>query len=507
MPSTVEQLNPTRVKLTIELPFTELQPNIDKAYNEIGKQVKLPGFRKGHVPTALIDQRFGRGAVLQEAINDALPGAYGAAVAEHKVVPLGQPDVEVTKLEDGEVVEFTAEVDVRPEFDLPDLSAIKVEVPVAEVSDDDLQERLDLLKERFATTTEVERPAADGDLVVVDLEARQNGEVLDDATATGVSYKIGSGRMLEGLDEAVTGLSAGESADFSSKLLGGAHRDEDADIHVTVTKVQEQTLPEVDDEFAQMVSQFDTAEEMLADLRKSLEQQARAEQAGDARDKVLEAVLEQTDFELPQAVVDADLDARKQQVTDQLQRAGLSVEQYLDTAEDETAETPEEFWADIEKRSLEALRAQVVLDKLAEEREFEVTQQDLTQMLFQRAQQNGTTPDQEVQHLMEHNHLPEWSQEIRRGKALNAIVTAATVTDANGEVLDLEHLTDTDAADEVEGVVEDAAAEVAADEVATDEAAAEADAEVVSDDADTAKPDAAETDTDEAAADETDTNA
>ena len=437
MPSTVEKLTPTRVKLTIELPFAELQPSIEKAYTEISKQVKLPGFRKGHVPTALIDQRFGRGAVLQEAINDALPTAYGAAVAENNVVPLGQPEVEVTKLEDGEVVEFTAEVDVRPEFELPDLSTLSATVPVAEISQELIDEQIETLRQRFATTTDVDRPAADGDVVTIDLEGSQDGEVLDDATASGITYKIGSGGMLEGLDEAVTGLSAGESATFSSTLLGGAHRGEETQIKVTVTKVQEQQLPEVDDEFAQMVSQFDTVDEMLADLRASVENYGRVQQASAARDKVLEELVAQVEFDLPQSLIDQEIDARKQQITDQLSRAGLTVEQYLEDAEDETAQTPEEFWADIEKGSLQALRAQIVLDKLADDRGFEVTQQELTQLLFQKAQQNGTSPEQEAQHMVDHNHMGEWMQEVRRGKALSEIVAAATITDEEGAPVDL----------------------------------------------------------------------
>jgi len=437
VPSTVEKLTPTRVKLTIELPFAELQPSIDKAYAEIGKQVKLPGFRKGHVPTALIDQRFGRGAVLQEAINDALPNAYGAAVAENKVVPLGQPEVEVTKLEDGEVVEFTAEVDVRPEFELPDLSTLSATVPVAEVSQELIDEQIETLRQRFATTTDVDRPAAAGDVVTIDLEGSQDGTVLEDATASGITYKIGSGGMLEGLDDAVTGLSAGESATFTSTLLGGAHRGEETQITVTVTKVQEQELPEVDDEFAQMVSQFDTVDEMLADLRASVENYGRVQQASAARDKVLEELVSQVEFDLPQSLVDQEIDARKQQITEQLNRAGLTVEQYLQDAEDETAETPEEFWAEIEKGSLQALRAQIVLDKLADDRGYDVNQQELTQLLFQKAQQNGTSPEQEAQHMVDHNHMGEWMQEVRRGKALSEIVAAATVTDEEGASVDL----------------------------------------------------------------------
>ncbi|MDN5563726.1 MAG: trigger factor, partial [Luteococcus sp.] len=437
MPSTVEQLSPSRVKLTIDMPFEELKPSLDKAYAEIAQQVTIPGFRKGKVPAAIIDQRYGRGMVLQEAINDALPNAYGQAVVEHKLVPLGQPEIDVTNLEDGKSVQFTAEVDVRPEFDLPAFEEVSVEVDPIEVSDDDFNQRLDMLRERFATNKDVERTAKDGDLVTVDLEGSQNGEALEDATAEGIQYKLGSGGMLEGMDEAIAGLKVGESKTFTSKLLGGAHRDEDADIKVTVTKVQEQELPEIDDEFAQMVSQFDTADEMRADLRKSLENMARMEQAADARDKVLEAVIAKTDFELPKNLVEAEVEARKNQVNQQLASAGLSVEQYLKDAEDETAETEEDFWAEIEKRSMDALKAQIVLDKMADDNEYEVGQEELTQMIFTKAQQNGTSPEQEIQHMQEHNHLPEWMQEIRRSKALADMVSAASVSDTAGVSIDL----------------------------------------------------------------------
>ncbi|MEL4505988.1 trigger factor [Luteococcus sp. H138] len=437
MPSTVEQLSPSRVKLTIDMPFEELKPSLDKAYAEIAQQVTIPGFRKGKVPAAIIDQRFGRGMVLQEAINDALPNAYGQAVVEHELVPLGQPEIDVTNLEDGKSVQFTAEVDVRPAFDLPSFADISVEVDPTEVKDEDFEERLTMLRERFATNTDVERAAQEGDLVTVDLEGSQNGEVLEDATAEGIQYKLGSGGMLEGMDEAITGLKAGESKTFTSKLLGGGHRDEEADIKVTVTKVQEQQLPEVDDEFAQMISQFDTADEMRADMRSTLENMARLEQAADARDKVLEAVIAKTDFELPKNLVEAEIQARKDQVNQQLASAGLTVEQYLADAEDETAENEDDFWAEIEKRSMDALKAQIVLDKLADDEEFEVGQEELTQMIFTKAQQNNTSPEQEIQHMQEHNHLPEWMQEIRRSKALAKMVNEASVADTAGNKVDL----------------------------------------------------------------------
>lgn len=439
MPSTLEKLSTNRVKLTIEMPFDELKPSLDKAYKDIADQVNVPGFRKGKVPAPVIDQRFGRGVVLQEAINDALPAAYGKAVEENKVVPLGQPEIEVTKLEDGEVVEFTAEVDVRPEFDLPDLSAISVEVPAVEVPDEDVDERVETLRQRFATNTEVERAAAKDDLVTIDLAGTRDGEALEDATASGVTYKVGSEGMLEGLDEAVTGLKAGESADFHSTLVGGPLRGQEADIKVTVTKVCEQELPAVDDDFAQLVSQFDTVDEMRADLRTALENMARLDQAADARDKVLEEVISKIDIELPTALVDAELEARRQQVSQQLTQAGMTVEEYLEESEEE-ADNADDFWAEIEKRSLDALKAQVVLDKMADDDEIGVEQNELTELLFRKAQQNGTSPEDEAQHMMQHNHLPDWMQEIRRGKALASMVGTATVKDSKGEALELDRI-------------------------------------------------------------------
>ena len=439
MPSTLEKLSTHRVKLTIEMPFDELKPSLDKAYKDIAAQVNVPGFRKGKVPAPIIDQRFGRGVVLQEAINDALPAAYGKAVEENTVVPLGQPEIEVTRLEDGEVVEFTAEVDVRPDFDLPDVAAISVEVPAVEVPDEDVDERIETLRQRFATNTEVERAAAKDDLVTIDLIGTRDGETLEEATASDVTYKVGSEGMLEGLDEAVTGLKAGESAEFHSTLVGGPLRGQDADVKVTVTKVCEQELPAVDDDFAQLVSQFDTVDEMRADLRTALENMARLDQAADARDKVLEEVISKIDIELPANLIDSELEARRQQVNQQLTEAGMTVEEYLEDSEEEV-DNADDFWAEIEKRSLDALKAQIVLDKMADDDEIGVEQNELTELLFRKAQQNGTSPEEEAQHMMQHNHLPDWMQEIRRGKALAAMVGAATVTDSKGNALELDRI-------------------------------------------------------------------
>ena len=437
MPSTVEQLSPTRVKITVEVPFAELKPSMDKAYAEIAKSVNIPGFRRGKVPPMVIDQRFGRGAIIQEAFNDSWQRFYGEAVTDNQLTPLAQPEVEVTKLEDGDLIEFTAEVDVRPEFEVPDPSGISVQVDALEVADGIVDEQLDVLRRRFGSRTTVERPAADGDLVTLGLVASENGEPLPDATAEDIEYTVGSGQMLDGLDEAVTGLSVGESATFRSTLVGGPLKDEEADIQVTVNKVQAQELPQVDDAFAQEASEFDTIDELRASITTMATNAARLEQATQARDAVLEALVDAIDVAVPENLLAGELEGRRQQITSQLAQAGLTLEQYLADSEDST-QTEDEFWADVERRSTQSLKAQMVLDKVAEGSEIGIDQNDLTQHILRKAQAEGTAPQQIAEHLQEHpHHIEEYMVEIRRGKALASVVEAATITDSDGERIDL----------------------------------------------------------------------
>jgi trigger factor len=439
VPSTVEQLSPTRVKITVEVPFADLKPSMDQAYAEVAKSVNIPGFRRGKVPPVVIDQRFGRGVIIQEAFNNSWQNFYGAAVTENKLSPLAQPDVEVTKLEDGDVIEFIAEVDVRPEFDLPNFSTLQAQVDALDVPDTLVDSQVDVLRNRFGSRETVERPAAHGDIVTISLVASRDGEPLADATATDVEYTIGSGQMLDGLDEAVIGLSASESATFSSTLVSGPLKDEDADIEVTVSKVQKAELPETDDAFAQEASEFDTMEELRDNIKERLIRMARLEQASQARDAVLETLIGQVDVQVPEHLLNSEIDARRKQITEQLAQAGMTVEQYLaDIVEDQTED---EFWADLESRGEQALRAQIILDKVAEERAIDVDQNDLTQHILRKAQSEGVAPQQIADHLQEHpHHIEEYVLEIRRGKALAMIVESATVTDSNGSVVPLANL-------------------------------------------------------------------
>ncbi|WP_395657563.1 trigger factor [Nocardioides sp.] len=460
MKSAVETLSPTRAKLTVEVPFEELKPSLDAAYKQIAQQINVPGFRRGKVPPAVIDRQVGRGAVLDQAINEVVPQKYVEALQANSLQPLAQPDIEVTKFEDNDALEFTAEVDVRPEIELPSYDGIEAQVEDTEVTDADVDEQVEALRERFATLIDVERPAADGDFVVMDLVASRDGETVPGAEVNGMSYRVGRGGMLDGLDEALTGMAAGDEKTFTSQLVGGDLVGEDVEVQVSVTQVQEQELPELDDEFAQLASEFDTLDELTADVRERLGRGKRLEQAAAARDAVLEALLDKVEVPLPEVVVTDELNARRGNIEQQLAYAGITMEKYL---EDEK-QTQEEFEADLERRVRDAVAAQFVLDEIAKREEFGIDQQELSEHMVRRAQQAGQDPQEFANHMFEHNHIPELVQEILRGKALARLVESAVVTDASGAVVELKNLRPDGTIGEPEAA--EAASEETADETA-----------------------------------------
>lgn len=433
MKSTVETLNPTRAKLTIEVPFEELKPMLDEAYKAIAKQINVPGFRRGKVPAAVIDRQVGRGAVLDQAINEAVPQFYVDALREHSLVPLAQPEIEVTKFEDGEVIEFTAEVDVQPTIELPNYEGLEVSVSDVTVSDDEVDADLAALRERFATLNDVERAAADGDFVSIDLAATHDGEAVEGGEIAGFSYKVGRGGMLPGIDEALTGMSAGDSKTFVSQLLGGELEGQDVDVSVTVNAVKEQVLPELDEEFAQTASEFDTIEELTADVRTRLESAKRTEQANEARDAVLEKLLDGVDVPVPDGLLASQVESRRADVERQLGWAGMTLQQYLDNQK----QTEDEFDGEIEKQVRDGIAAQFILDEIAKKEEINVEENELSEALWMRAQQSGQDPNEFVKHMVEHNHIPELVAEIVRGKALGVVVASASVKDASGNAVAL----------------------------------------------------------------------
>ena len=438
MQSSVETLSPTRVRLTVEAGFDELKPELDKAYKTIGAQVKVQGFRPGKVPPRILDQRVGRGVVLEEAVNDAIPRLYGEAVESTKVAPVGRPDVEVTELSDNDKLAFTAEVDVRPEFAIPAYDSLSVTVDDVVVGDDEVAEQLEGLRERFASLSPVERAADKGDFVTLDLVATLDGEEVPGGTAQGLSYEVGSGSLLEGIDEAVTGASAGDARAFQTTLVAGELEGKRADVAVTVRAVNERALPELDDAWASQAAGFATLEELKDDVRTRLDRVKRLQQGVDARDKVLETLLGMIELPLPESVLAAELDWRSHTTDDQLARAGQSKEAFLA----EQGKTAEEWAAELKQGAEQAVKAQLVLDAVADAEELEITDAELNDQLIRRAARAGLAPQDYANRLVQSGQLAGMVAEVRRGKALATVMEAATITDASGNVVDLEQLRD-----------------------------------------------------------------
>jgi trigger factor len=438
--STVENLSPTRVRLAVEVPFDDLKPNLDAAYKAIASQVKVPGFRPGKVPARIIDQRVGRGTVLQEAVNEALPRLYGDAAREHELQPLGQPEIDITNLDDSAEgsLSFTAEVDVRPEVALPDLHGMAVTVDDTEVTDADVDEQLDELRDRFGTLKGVDRPAEAGDYVSLDLVSVADGEEVEGGSAKGLSYVVGSEDLVDGLDEAITGKSAGESATFATTLRQGEHAGREAEITATVKSVKVKELPEVDDEFAQLASEFDTVDELKDDLRTRLARVKTLEQGAQARDKLLEQLIETVDFPLPESAVTAEIEYREHDIVHSLGHDDALFERYLESQ----GKSREEFDAELRDNAEKAVRAQFILDAVAEKSDVQIGDSELTEYLVRQAARYQMAPQEFANQIVQAGNLPMLVADIRRNKALAQVLESATITDASGNTVDLSALSE-----------------------------------------------------------------
>jgi trigger factor len=448
--STVEQLSPTRVKLHVSVTPDELKPSITHAYEHIAQDVQVPGFRKGKVPAPIIDQRVGRGAVLEHAVNEGLDGFYREAVNAHEVRIVGRPNAEIVEWPNEKDfsgdLKVEIEVDVRPDFDLPEYEGTTITVDAAENDAAAVDEELDRLRGRFGTLITVDRPAKAGDFVELDMVATIADAEID--RAEGVSYEIGSGELLEGIDEAIDSLTAGEDTTFRSTLIGGDHAGEEAEVAVTVKSVKERELPDADDDFAQIASEFDTIAELRDSLAERVGQQAVFSQGAAARDKLVEELLAKVDIPVPEQLVE-------DQVHEHLEQEGR--------LEDD------EHRAEVTEASQKQFRTQVLLDKIVEKHDVQVSQDELTQYIVQSAAQYGIAPQEFVEALQQNGQLPVLVGEVARNKALAIALGKVTVVDSEGKTVDLTGFI----AEEVGEDAGDAAAESAAEESAATESAAE----------------------------------
>ncbi|MEO6822500.1 MAG: trigger factor [Candidatus Nanopelagicales bacterium] len=414
MKSAVETLSPTRVKLTVEVPFEELKPALDSAYKRIAAQVNIPGFRKGKVPARIIDQRIGRAAVLEEAVNDAVGANLDAAVREHQVKLLGRPEVEVGDIKDNEPLEFTAEADVVPDFDLPDYDGLEVTVDAADVLDEDVDKQLDALRSRFGTLLPVERASEAGDVLLFDMSGDCDGASVEDLVATALSYELGSEGMIPGFDDAVTGASAGEERGFDFVPDAGEYEGRTIVVTVTVTTVRERKLPPVDDDFAQLASEFDTIEELKDDLKNRVGRVKVLEQAYAAREKVSEALLAAVEIPIPEGVLAAQ------------------VEQHFSDGhgDDDHREA-------VATEVRESFKSQLVLDKIADIEKLTVSESELSSWLVAQAPRYGLSPDQFAQELVQSGQVSSAVSEVRRSKALAHVLEHAKIVDSRGQLVDL----------------------------------------------------------------------
>jgi trigger factor len=416
--SAVEKLSPTRVKLSIEVPFVDLKPHIDGAYKSLSEKITIPGFRKGKVPSAMIDQRVGRGAVLDEAINAAIPTFYSQAAKDNDVLVIGRPTVEVTELKDNENFSFTIEVDIRPDIALPNFSEIKLEVDDVKVSDADIDEQVQALRTRFGTLTTVEKVVATGDFVTIDLVATKDGQDLDGGTANDLSYEVGSASMIDGLDEALIGLSTGGEKSFETSLVGMAEG-EKGSVKVSVKAVKERELPPVDDAFAKLASEFETLAELKADLTTRLTRLKEMEQGAQARDLLVEKLISSVDIPLPAEIIEAE-------VNDHLEKEGRLED------EKHRAEVNEEVKTTITREFL--------LDSIVKAESVAVNESELTEYLVRAASRYGMTPDQFIKEVSQAGQVTTMVAEVARAKALAQVLGRVKVVDKSGKKVDLEAL-------------------------------------------------------------------
>ena len=418
MKSSVEVLSPTRVRLDVEVPYADLEPHVANAYKKVAAQVNIPGFRKGKIPASMIDQRVGRGTVMDEAINSALPLFYGQAAREHNVAVIGRPEVDVKEFVDNEKLVFTVEVDVRPEVVLPDFSKITVEVDDVVVADADVDEQIESLRTRFGTLTTVEREVKNGDFTTLDMTAFIDGKEVDGGQANDISYEVGSDKMIDGLDEKLIGMKAGDVKTFETQLVG-QQEGEKGEVTVTVKAVKERELPPVDDAFAKLASEFDTLGELKTDFVARLERVKKMEQGAQARDRLVEKLLADNEIPVPDNLVELE-------VNDHLEGEGR-----LEDAEHR---------AEVDGQVRSSLKSDFLLDAIVSAEEVQVTEIELTEYLVRTSQRYGMAPQQFAEELQKAGQIQQLVAEVTRAKALASVLGRITVKDASGNVIDLEAL-------------------------------------------------------------------
>ncbi len=428
MKTTLERLEPTKVKLTVEVGPERVVKAFDLAARALAKTVNVPGFRRGKVPRRVLEARIGKGPIVQQAIEDAVGRFYAEAVESESVAAVAPPEIDLQQFTEEEGCAFEATVEVRPEIELPDHAGISVPFPEWEVSEEEVQRQLAELRERFAELEEVDRPAASGDYVTIDLSVARSGKLIERASAEDALYEVGSSGVTPKLDEKLVGAAAGQTLTYVDNLPDDypEHGGKPAEFTVRVKDVREKHLPDLDDEFAAVASEFDTLAELEEDIRRNLQRRKLMQAQQEVRGRILEAYLATVDVALPESMVQGEKDGRLQQLRDQATQYGLELEQALEMQD----RTLEEVSRELEEQARNAVKSQLVLETLAEELGIGVTSVDLEQEMTRHALQHGMKPGDVARIVSERGTVGVLVGDVIRRKALEALVAAADVGDA-----------------------------------------------------------------------------
>ncbi len=427
MQTTVENTDKHTVKLTIEVPVDEFTKDLDRAYRSIANQVKVPGFRKGKVPKKIIDAQIGRDVVREEFLSSSVPIYFRDAVREEDLAPISDPEIQLEQVEDDKPLIFTAIVEVRPRLQLSedDYKGLKVEKPVTEVTDEEIDEWVDRLRERFAELEPADRPVRGEDFVTIDVRTTLHGEDVAEASRTDYLYFVGSGEFGPKLDEELVGTKPGDILKVNDALpdrfgeLGGT----DVSIQVLVKDVKARKLPEADDAFAKTASEFDTLTQLRDDLRERLAEMKEREADGEIRDRALQAMVDTVTVELPESLVVEETEHRISHARERAERAGLTLEDVLESQGWDEARLRE----DSRDHAIRAIKSDLVLEGIARAEKLEVTADEIGAQISVLAQAYGREPKELAKALDRSGQVVTLAGDIIRGKALDLLVERADI--------------------------------------------------------------------------------
>ena len=474
MKTLVEPLEGNKVRLSIEVDESEFEPALDAAFKRIAREVRLPGFRPGKAPRKLLEARLGVGVAREEAIREAVPGYYTDAVVEHDVDVIAQPEIDITGGQEEGPVTFDAVVEVRPVVEVAGYGSLRVELPSPVVTEADIDEQVERMRAQYADLVTVDRPAADGDIVKIDIDGSRDGEPIEGLSASGYAFEVGLGTLVPELDENLRGASAGDHLEFSGD---DHHHDDDEldeeghaphgpiDFVVDVEEVQEKVLPDLTDEWAKEASEFDTIDELRDDLRARMTRSRAAQAESNLRERTAEALAALVDVELPEPMISNEMQQRIQDLALRLQAQGLNLEQYLAM----TGQPQEQFVESLREMANEAVQVDLALRAVALAEGIEATEDELDEEFAGVAERIGESPERVRSEFERNGQVSDVRSDLRKRKALDWLVEQVEIVDPDGNPIDradlLAPLDDTDIEDEIEDLdIEDDSDETATDE-------------------------------------------